>query len=56
MVTHKRAVPALDQFFAAALNHIWPMFDRSIQANAYSLQTCEIMPTDVMPHYVSDKW
>lgn len=53
MVTHKRAVPALDQFFAACLNYIWPAFERSINANIYSLQTCVIMPIDVMPHYVS---
>ena len=53
MVTHKRAVPALDQFFSAALDCIWPALDRSLTANAYSLRNCETMPTDLMPHYVS---
>lgn len=52
MVTHKRAVPALDQFFSAALDCIWPALDRSLTANAYSLRNCETMPTDLMPHYV----
>jgi len=52
MVTHKRAVPALDQFFSAALDYIWPSFDRAMSANAYSLKGCETMPTDLMPHYV----
>lgn len=53
MVTHKRAVPALDHFFSAALDLIWPAIDRSIAANAYALRTCETVPGDLMPHYVS---
>jgi hypothetical protein len=52
MVSHKRAVPALDHFFSAALDYIWPSFDRALSANAYSLKACETLPTDLMPHYV----
>jgi hypothetical protein len=55
MVTHKRAVPALDHLFSAALDYIWPAFDRALSANAYSLKLSETMPTDLMPHYVSKR-
>jgi hypothetical protein len=58
MVTHKRAVPALDHFFSAALDYIWPAFDRALSANANSLKNCDTLPTDLMPHYVCNliKW
>ena len=53
LVAHKRAVPALDRFFSAALDSIWPSLDRSLTANTLSLRNCETMPSDLMPHYVS---
>src|ERR1700683_1764248 len=36
LVSHKRAVPALDAFFTAALDQLWPYLDRSLTENAYS--------------------
>ncbi|XP_021948415.1 vacuolar protein sorting-associated protein 52 homolog [Folsomia candida] len=56
MVTHKRAVPALDHLFSAALDYIWPAFDRALSANAFSLKGCETMPTDLMPHYITRRY
>jgi hypothetical protein len=56
LVAHKRAVPALDRFFGAALDSIWPALDRSLSANTLSLRNTDTMPTDLMPHYITRRY
>lgn len=59
LLSHKRAVPALDGHWDQLLKMIWPRFEYVVRLNIQSIQECDppkMSTIDVRPHYITRRY
>ncbi|XP_046999659.1 vacuolar protein sorting-associated protein 52 homolog [Schistocerca americana] len=59
IMCHKRAVPALDQYWEALQSAIWPRFEYIFRLNINSVQDCDPMKfsaKEMGPHYITRRY
>lgn len=59
ILTHKRAVPALDNYWESMIDILWPRFDITFQMQIQSVKTCDpekLGTCDRTPHYITRRY
>lgn len=59
ILSHKRAVAALDQHWDGLVRIIWPRFEQLFQSHIQSIRGCDISKmsvTDTRPHYITRRY
>lgn len=59
ILSHKRAVSALDQHWDGLVRIIWPRFDQLFQSHIQSVRGCDISKvtlSDTRPHYITRRY
>lgn len=59
LLMHKRSVPALDKYWEALLQILWPRFEYILQLNIQSIRDCDpqkFTNIDKRPHYITRRY
>lgn len=59
ILSHKRAVPALDSYWEALVDMLWPRFETIFQMQIQSVKTCDpekLGTCDARPHYITRRY
>lgn len=60
LLAHKRAVPALDNYFETLVNNIlWPRFEYIFQLHVSSIKDCDpskLSSVDIRPHFITRRY
>ncbi|RWS27982.1 vacuolar protein sorting-associated protein 52-like protein [Leptotrombidium deliense] len=59
LVSHKRAVPALDAYWETLVKNIWPRFEQVFQMHIQSVKTCDVSKLsniDTRPHFITRRY
>src|SRR5205085_6270515 len=60
LLAHKRAVPALDNYFETLVNNIlWPRFEYIFQLHISSIKDCDpskLSSVDTRPHFITRRY
>ncbi|XP_067131774.1 vacuolar protein sorting-associated protein 52 homolog [Centruroides vittatus] len=59
LLMHKRIVPALDKYWEALFQLLWPRFEYILQLNIQSIRDCDpqkLGSIDMRPHYITRRY
>ncbi|RWS07403.1 vacuolar protein sorting-associated protein 52-like protein, partial [Dinothrombium tinctorium] len=59
LLSHKRAVPALDAYWESLVKHLWPRFEHIFQLHIQSVKNCDLSKfanSDNRPHFITRRY